>query len=785
MDSRHSGNRLPPQRYTIPRLLQIAAHSHVSFDLSKFTYDAARGECTLGLPVTNFDLYIQPAGVVPQLGDIAMPTRRISNQRTRGWSSESFEPSVVMAAFEGNTAQQSAPTEPLRQPSAPILEPRRQPSGPPVETKAQKDAGFARFLKKHASPTHNRVTAGGRIVPMEKHESPPKFDLVGTRTSTDALRRELKDKYHHTNSLPGVPGSPEQDIASDILLQPPPTVDREDSRARNSVPDEAQATMPQKDHIFAGPTAPGYNFMNQSLPAIPMFEPSHGFGHTELSMNYPVSQQVSVSALIPITPAGWQYSGLNSTSALTQDVFDRVEPTTRLLVSSQNCLGQAEAHFSNLDRQLKAIDRYRAMSQHDPSLAAQRYAIVQRRAEAKELVSRLEAQVEALQSLKGPLVDPIAGSGLLAGAKPFVPQGTCPVSCESSRPPTARGSIDLSIEADYSLLEKPLSVGKRKIIPIVAPPASPTRNTCERPSSTPPVHASSVLKGASGEFPDPPILAVSSQDSIQHRVPALTKSHTEPLEGSQMVTASAFNSATDENGPQVIRWAGDRPGLLPAELAEWTESYYDALRLPEGVITVFTLDNDVCFEVFGARLQRPEAVELNDMERDYWSKKPVFTKTMLEELRSKADIVDDEDYSDDYLLGRATTPTLDEQDHLDDNMSVHSDEGGVQLQKSINMHQLLEEAIQVEAGHRRQAASAPQPVPATNTDENRSNPDVDLSNKGYSSVAVQNINATVRLPPSFDGTTENKTRNAKSVLAAANKIRSPRVLHRASPQGGA
>ncbi|KAJ6184493.1 hypothetical protein N7519_005794 [Penicillium mononematosum] len=35
-----------------------------------------------------------------------------------------------------------------------------------------KDAGFAQFLKKHTSPRHQRVTAGGRIVPMEPPRSP-------------------------------------------------------------------------------------------------------------------------------------------------------------------------------------------------------------------------------------------------------------------------------------------------------------------------------------------------------------------------------------------------------------------------------------------------------------------------------------------------------------------------------------------------------------------------------------------------------------------------------------
>ncbi|CAP95534.1 hypothetical protein E8E15_008607 [Penicillium rubens] len=35
-----------------------------------------------------------------------------------------------------------------------------------------RDAGFAQFLKKHTSPKHQRVTAGGRIVPMEPPRSP-------------------------------------------------------------------------------------------------------------------------------------------------------------------------------------------------------------------------------------------------------------------------------------------------------------------------------------------------------------------------------------------------------------------------------------------------------------------------------------------------------------------------------------------------------------------------------------------------------------------------------------
>lgn len=39
------------------------------------------------------------------------------------------------------------------------------------------DAGFVRFLKTHTSPRHQRVTAGGRIVPMASEVAPPKMNL--------------------------------------------------------------------------------------------------------------------------------------------------------------------------------------------------------------------------------------------------------------------------------------------------------------------------------------------------------------------------------------------------------------------------------------------------------------------------------------------------------------------------------------------------------------------------------------------------------------------------------
>lgn len=51
--------------------------------------------------------------------------------------------------------------------------PYREPQNPPKEEFAQQQEGFKRFLKQVASPPHNRVTAGGRIVPAGPYFPPP------------------------------------------------------------------------------------------------------------------------------------------------------------------------------------------------------------------------------------------------------------------------------------------------------------------------------------------------------------------------------------------------------------------------------------------------------------------------------------------------------------------------------------------------------------------------------------------------------------------------------------
>ena len=76
----------------------------------------------------------------------------------------------------GNAEPQNHTTYPVTRPRY-VAQPTRQPHAPPNSSVLQRHDGFVRFLKQHASPPHQRVTAGGRIVPAGPSSPPPMLDF--------------------------------------------------------------------------------------------------------------------------------------------------------------------------------------------------------------------------------------------------------------------------------------------------------------------------------------------------------------------------------------------------------------------------------------------------------------------------------------------------------------------------------------------------------------------------------------------------------------------------------
>ncbi|KAL5362398.1 hypothetical protein BJX96DRAFT_166638 [Aspergillus floccosus] len=122
------------------------------------------------------------------------------------------------------------------------LQPLRPPSDPPNSTLAQTNAGFARFLKEHTSPRHQRVTAGGRIVPMEPQTPVPKFRL--------AIRKRTGGDYYDGDDLravtrdDGPDGKFESEDTQTVEGGPGPA-DPTPSRSAHLLPDLARSSFMQ------------------------------------------------------------------------------------------------------------------------------------------------------------------------------------------------------------------------------------------------------------------------------------------------------------------------------------------------------------------------------------------------------------------------------------------------------------------------------------------------------------------------------------------------------------
>ncbi|GLB02852.1 hypothetical protein AtubIFM57258_006316 [Aspergillus tubingensis] len=160
-------------KYDIPTLLALSNHGRIDF--SKFTEQA--------------------------VGNNVLRQRKTS-------TSVLSEQPVNRSRNASNLSRQSERT--LSVPEHGVIYPSRQPSDPPQSIRAHADAGFVQFLKEHTSPKHQRVTAGGRIVPMEPQSPTPKAKQpvrnISARASDQkiskpSLRDDTKTKRENKHVL--------------------------------------------------------------------------------------------------------------------------------------------------------------------------------------------------------------------------------------------------------------------------------------------------------------------------------------------------------------------------------------------------------------------------------------------------------------------------------------------------------------------------------------------------------------------------------------------------------
>ncbi|RMD43612.1 hypothetical protein DV735_g1560, partial [Chaetothyriales sp. CBS 134920] len=693
------------------------AQSKRPFDLSKFSYEAAR------------------AGVVPSLGDCAVTSRRSSAYRPRGWSSASFDTSDDNGLFSSSNTS-----------SADMAKPERQPTRAPTEQLAEKDVGFAKFLKKHSSPTHNRVTAGGRIVPMEKREPQPRFQLP------DSDRPSTKNDVNTTgNTSFGRLRTPSAEPQRSLNGQLP-----------GHSPGEGDAGLS--------------NFPEAQMNAISYSQMPDSGGYFAPQLPYLALQPSMLYAGYGGSFTDWQnLAMLNTTGGTYADV------QLQSVYSIGQMVQDAEALFNNLDRQLRLIDRHRAMISHDPNLAAQRMAVVQQRAEAKEQIHRLKVQLQTEQS-RSPYFNPMAFASPMP--PPFVP-----VTATAMPPPVASpASTTASTIRPSAPKEKPLFTGaKRKAIPIVPPPPpSPTQaEPCKKANPVSITKAKLPQRYSAG--------ASHSNESILKCNPVLQQSCGNHDAKSQKFEArdragQGQDKRNQRDNCLVKSDAGREQanGLLvrqPEDVEAIYELQLDAMRLPEGVNVLIPLSNGARVSVPGSSLGKPQSSQMSDFEREYWSRKPKFTTMMLEKLKARATIqYAGEPISDEDLLakaeGRPATPPLrqggnKQNTSREERVQMYLDEKPKRVQEDTSVkHVVANSGPSVANMGRRSDESLLGEKEIMTVD--------DMSQKGYSSVLVQNVNVQVQLPPpGLDGATDPNGRSAAVLsLTATGKQRSPRLVHR-------
>ncbi|PMD35247.1 hypothetical protein L207DRAFT_109635 [Hyaloscypha variabilis F] len=120
-----------------------------------------------------------------------------------------------------------------------------QPHSAPTGVAAQQSENFQRFYRAVVSPTHVRVTAGGRIVPNTRIPAPPLFEWNGEKLHFESRKTEGdQDKHtvqagHWLHSAPSPPGFPP--LIPGGFLSPYNLLPRTSSIAMATMPPQVQS----------------------------------------------------------------------------------------------------------------------------------------------------------------------------------------------------------------------------------------------------------------------------------------------------------------------------------------------------------------------------------------------------------------------------------------------------------------------------------------------------------------------------------------------------------------
>ncbi|KAK4691944.1 hypothetical protein P7C71_g5168, partial [Lecanoromycetidae sp. Uapishka_2] len=353
----------------------------------------------------------------------------------------------------------------------------RQPIAPPRSSILQQHDGFVRFLKQHASPPHNRVTAGGRIVPAGPSSPPPMLDF-------DSLNTIVRDQTTTTRPFQKVDPS-NKSIAQ---LQRP-----------QSQPATAAATSGPYA-IGQGYPALTYPLLADTLPAVLPFN-NVTSGYQPIGSPMPLS----TTAMVPIATLAdgstlQSYNGINyraywnGVTMVLEPLHmlplanDQSAPTTRngqaqsedsmfrmsqpsqaaklslpftsiLRASGEGSTSQtAGSSEEDLKSQLTNLDKYLALYHYEITPAEKAACVTQRRCLVEEID---KIRVSKEQTQRGiPIIEPTTGARVVP-----VPQISLKPQAKPKTPSTIHGTIQKFGPVKNVLCSKGLSPAAPAFVP--------------------------------------------------------------------------------------------------------------------------------------------------------------------------------------------------------------------------------------------------------------------------------------------------------------------------------
>jgi len=536
-----------------------------------------------------------------------MSFRDSNPNRPRGWPSETIDSMEDRVAYVGNGGTQR---------------PIREPNNAPPDARAQRDLGFARFRKKLASPTHQRVTAGGRIIPMKKRVTPSQFALENEGSPQNASAQETRDKDHINTAITA---------ASNSSIGDEPRVNTAASQVAvtNDTAFRATSNMASGlglEFLPSGMTDMGYGLNQLALSPIldptqyghniavdPVgMQPASMFYHGLVPMAAPTPLYPSQYSMMPFSNGLWSFADQNGVSGLQASLSTTFE--------LEQLLSQANAEFEDLNQQLRKLDRRRAMNNYDPARAAQRVEIVDLRSKAKDNIRRIRIALKLEPRGVPPNPSVVSNRRLNVEAAVWVPNSV----------PKSKQSIPIQKQSEEERVvhsQEPTATANPAIVsarrdPFIAqfPPESP--------------ELEGVDEWGSRLGRAPPELERLQSEMLESMTSGRTSSPTSTAADDSVVQPSEFlySNSPDKGKPDsddgfseassdIAGWIPTNPGCASPFVELDYAMHMGALRKPTGITTHVCTSGGQMFAADGQDLKQPES-HMTDFERQYWSQNP-------------------------------------------------------------------------------------------------------------------------------------------------------------------